>query len=185
MRNDLKQAITNSYREGDFTLSSGGKSSEYWDVRTALLEPVNMLQATTWLSIDRQDDGQPISYCYAGIGTGGGLLLGALLGRVLAHRGLFVRDERKAHGRKTTLEGWPIPLKGVDEERPLILVDDVCTTGASLVRARQLIWDAAGYQVPVRAAVILGRDPAGWVAIREAKPALTMDVMFREQEVRP
>lgn len=184
----LKQAIIDSYRTGDFTLSSGGKSHEYWDVRAALLHPEAMYEVFEWLTYDRvfQPWQGHDAHTYVGIGTGGALIVGMLvLNTGSESPQLLVRDERKEHGRQTLLEGWPIDLKGVCEDSPLLLVDDVCTTGASLLRARQAIWDAAGWQVPVHAAVILGRDPAGWTALQETEEKLRMDVMHFEREVRP
>ena len=182
----LKQAIVDSYRTGNFTLSSGRTSHEYWDVRAALLRPGALGEAVEWLcAMWWAHDECPGNL--AGIGMGGAVLLGGMLTSQQDIRGaLLIRDKRKGYGRKTMLEGWSYTwLRDVGPKRPLLLVDDVCTTGVSLLRAREAIWDAAGYEVPMHAAVILDRDPSregSWALRDHPMPIVSM---FSADEVRP
>lgn len=139
---------------GEFTLSSGQKSSYYFDGRRLTLDPEGAyLVGKAILDVLRDDDLQAI----------GGPTLGAdpivtavalishMEGRSLP--AFIVRKEAKEHGKKQAIEG---PLaKG----SRVAIVDDVCTTGGALFWAIEAA-EAAGCTV-VKVLAILDRGQGG------------------------
>jgi orotate phosphoribosyltransferase len=73
---------------------------------------------------------------------------------------LIVRKEPKKHGTMNFVEG-----PSLDKGAKVAVVEDVVTSGASLLRAVERI-AAAGYQ-PVQALTILDRQEGGKEAIEE------------------
>lgn len=146
--------VERSIRFGDFTLSSGAKSSYYADVRRTSLHPEGALLIARLLD--------PILLEY-GVQAVGGLTLGAdpIVGATIAWtehqgRGLFgflVRREQKAHGTGNRIEG---PF---DPALPAAIVDDVITKGGSALTAYQAVKET-GADVRVVACVV-DRDEGG------------------------
>ena len=147
-------------RYGDFTLSSGRKSSYYFDGRRLSLDPEGAhLIGEALLPLLWQ----------AGVDAVGGPTLGAdpIVAAVAAASwrrqspipGFIVRKEAKGHGMAQLIEG-PLP----DEAR-VAIVDDTCTTGGSLFHAIAAA-EAAGCRVVLTLAV-LDRNEGGSRAIRE------------------
>jgi len=140
------------------TLSSGKTSDYYVDCKRVTLSPEGAyLTARLMLEIINPD-----------VAAVGGLTLGAdpivasiavvghLQGRDL--QALIVRKEPKKHGTMSFVEG-PTLEKGTK----VAVVEDVVTTGASLLRAIERI-AAAGYE-PVQALAILDRQEGGREAL--------------------
>lgn len=147
-------------RYGDFTLSSGRKSTYYFDGRRLSLDPEGAhLIGEALLPLLWQ----------AGVAGVGGPTLGAdpIVAAVAAASwrrqspipGFIVRKEAKGHGMAQLIEG-PLP----DEAR-VAIVDDTCTTGGSLFHAIAAA-EAAGCRVVLTLAV-LDRNEGGSRAIRE------------------
>ncbi len=139
---------------GDFTLSSGKKSSYYFDGRLLSLDPEGAhLIAQALLPILQQAGAQAV----------GGTTLGAdpivtavALASYLAGDPMpafIVRKESKGHGTKQNIEGPLLPGSKV------AIVDDVCTTGGSLFHAIQAA-EEAGCTV-VKVVSLLDRNEGG------------------------
>lgn len=127
-----------SFRLGNFTLSSGAKSDYYIDCRTTTLHAEGArLTGLAILDVLREHDLQPAAV--------GGLTMGAdpvvsavaiasasraqqTRGAPLIH-GFLVRKAEKAHGTGRRIEGF------LEKDAPVLIVDDVCTTGASTITA--------------------------------------------------
>jgi orotate phosphoribosyltransferase len=155
-----------SLRVGDFTLSSGKKSNYYLDCRTTTLDPRGaLLIARSILQSMRAHNIQAEAI--------GGLTLGAdpiaaavavvseLEGRPLP--AFIVRKEAKNHGTQRHIEGY----NGQPGSR-VVIVDDVCTTGASIIEAAQKA-QQAGYQVAA-AFCVVDREEGGTEAIARMYP---------------
>jgi orotate phosphoribosyltransferase len=123
-----------SFRRGRFTLSSGAESEMYFNLKPTMLDPRGAhLCATAFLKLLAQEEAQ-----YAG-----GLEMGAvpMLGSLAALsdmqgrpvRTFFVRKAAKAHGTKEVVEGLA-PGESLNGARAMI-VDDVATTGSSILKA--------------------------------------------------
>jgi orotate phosphoribosyltransferase len=144
---------------GDFTLTSGKKSSYYFDGRLLSLEPEGAyLISKAMLPLLRQ----------AGVEAVGGPTLGAdpIVSSiaVLSHinetpiPAFIVRKEAKSHGTGQGIEG---PLKGGSR---VAIIDDTCTTGGSLFQAIEAA-EGAGCTV-VKVLAILDRREGGGEELR-------------------
>ena len=119
-----------SYREGDFTLSSGARSTFYLDAKQVTYHPDGVAVV-----------GDAVLQAIAGLGVQavGGLTMGAdaiIVSTVWASvragaplPGFVVRKEAKGHGTQQWIEG--IHPKGMT----VAIVDDVITSGASALKA--------------------------------------------------
>lgn len=124
-----------SYRTGDFTLSSGQKSTFYIDLKTTTLHPEGA--ALIGLSMVAQMRGIAQQLGISQWGGVGGLTLGAdpiatAVSLAARQEGVFcpafiVRKEPKGHGTGRWIEG----RENLDPKLPLLVVEDVATTGRS------------------------------------------------------
>lgn len=144
---------------GDFTLTSGKKSSFYFDGRLLSLDPEGShLIAQTLLPLLRQ----------ASVTAVGGPTLGAdpivasvaLFSHIQGHPipAFIVRKESKSHGTGQMVEGPLLPGSRV------AIIDDTCTTGGSLLHAIDAA-EAAGCTV-VKVVVLLDRREGGGENLR-------------------
>ena len=130
-RERLREIIKNrSFKEGNFTLSSGKKSDVFFNLKPTMLDPegINLLADQV---IDRIK-GYKADYI-------GGLALGAvpvLVSVILkSHntphpiKGFWVRKEQKHHGMQQLIDG------DLEPDSKVVIVDDVTTTGQSVLRA--------------------------------------------------
>ena len=143
-------------KKGDFTLSSGKKSTYYLDGRIITLTPEGAyLVARIILEMIKGKD----------IAAVGGPTLGAdpIVGAVaaLSHiekagiKTFIVRKKVKDHGAKRQIEGPPLK-KG---ER-VILVDDVATTGKALIEAKDTL-DSEGVRIEYALVIVDRQEGAG------------------------
>lgn len=143
-------------------LASGRRSSYYFDARQVLLDPEGAALAGALLW-EHLGPAEPAAV--------GGLTLGAdpLVCAVSAAAwsedrrvtGFFVRKEAKKHGLQQWIEG---PF--IEEGTPVAVVDDVLTSGGSLVLAIEKARQAGG--VVVAAAVVIDRGEGGHEVAQEA-----------------
>jgi len=117
-----------SFRLGEFKLSSGGTSDYYIDCRTTTLDAKgSRLTGEVFFDEIRERGWKPQAI--------GGLTMGAdpvvVAVSVVSGElhGFLVRKAEKQHGTGQRIEGYRI--KGAR----VVIVDDVCTTGASTVQA--------------------------------------------------
>jgi len=146
----IELILDKSYREGDFTLSSGQKSSFYIDLKATTLS-ARGAKLIGELSIQAMQEAGILHHA-AGVG---GLTLGAdpiatavslaSLGRTGGPEGIpafIVRKEPKGHGTGRFIEG----LENLRKNCSLIIVEDVSTTGKSAMQAVEKVRDA-GFHV--------------------------------------
>jgi orotate phosphoribosyltransferase len=155
-----------SLRIGDFTLSSGKKSSYYLDCRMTTLHPRGaVLIGRLILARMREQSIQADAI--------GGLTMGAdpIVSAVAVISSLegtplpafIVRKEAKGHGTQRSIEGY----EGKPGSR-VIIVDDVCTTASSLLTAAEKA-EEAGYKV-VAAFCVVDREEGGTELIAKKYP---------------
>ncbi len=161
-REELLSLIAmNAYRYGDFTLSSGRKSSHYVNCKPVTLsgEGLVLLSKIMLEKVNHE------SVAVAGITLGGDPLVTAVSlqatqeGRLLD--ALIVRKEAKGHGTSSWLEG-PLPPAG----SKITVLEDVVTTGGSSLKAVTKLRDA-GYIVE-QIISIVDREEGGKIAINKA-----------------
>jgi orotate phosphoribosyltransferase len=179
-----------SFKLGSFTLSSGATSDYYIDCRTTTLhaeggrltghaildllktygieaeavggltmgaDPVvcNVATASAWRALDYQKLGFPAQ---------------------LLH-GFLVRKAEKAHGTGRRIEGFCQPGAKV------VIVDDVCTTGASTINAIHAAREAG--MVVAAVVVLVEREEAkGRAAVEEAAQGAPFFALFTANDVR-
>ncbi|HWY03877.1 MAG TPA: orotate phosphoribosyltransferase [Candidatus Acidoferrum sp.] len=124
----LRRLAQKSFRLGEFKLSSGGTSDYYIDCRTTTLDAKgSRLTGEVFLQEIQRRGWKPRAI--------GGLTMGAdpivvavavVSGEV---DGFLVRKSEKQHGTGQRIEGFR------EKGARVVIVDDVCTTGASTVQA--------------------------------------------------
>jgi orotate phosphoribosyltransferase len=130
-----------SFRRGQFTLSSGAPSEMYFNLKPAMLDPRGArLCATAFLEILA---GENAAYA-GGLEMGAVPMLGSLaaLSDMRGHpvRTFFVRKAPKGHGTRELIEGLA-PGETLAGARAAI-VDDVATTGGSVLKAARAAREA-------------------------------------------
>lgn len=175
-RERLKEKLHSCIRFGKIRLSSGKETDFYFDGRLVSLDPEGSVLIAELMLQEIARNG--------GIEAVGGLTSGAdpitsSIG-VLAHqRGIplrlfYVRKEAKDHGMGKRIEGPPLP-RGA---RALI-VDDVITTGGSILKARDVLREDAGAEV-VAALAVIDREEGGREALE--KEGLRVLSLFRRSD---
>jgi len=156
------------------TLSSGKISDYYMDCKRVTLSPEGAyLTGNLMLEMI-----EPKVSAVAGLTLGADPIVSSI--SVLSHiqkrglSGLIVRKEPKKHGTMSYVEG-PALQKGAK----VAVVEDVVTSGASLIRAVDRI-ESAGYQ-PVQALTILDRQEGGREAIQSR--GLNLQALFTRDDL--
>ncbi|HEY9127796.1 MAG TPA: orotate phosphoribosyltransferase [Acidobacteriaceae bacterium] len=179
-----------SFKLGNFTLSSGATSDYYIDCRTTTLhaeggrltghailellktygieaeavggltmgaDPVvcNVATASAWRAIEYQKLGFPAQ---------------------LLH-GFLVRKAEKAHGTGRRIEGFS------REGARVVIVDDVCTTGASTINAIHVAREA-GMLIAAVVVLVEREEAKGRAAVEEAAQGAPFFALFTANDVR-
>jgi orotate phosphoribosyltransferase len=168
-----------SYREGDFTLASGKKSSFYIDMKATTLHPQGAklvgelaVEALSGLQVD-------------GVG---GLTLGAdpiatavslaALAQGKIWPAFIVRKEPKDHGTARYIEGTENLKRGAR----VVVLEDVVTTGGSSLKAIERLREA-GFE-PVAVLTVVDREQGGAEAFAKAGVKLISLIRFSEIQAR-
>ena len=175
-----------SFRLGQFTLSSGGTSDYYIDCRTTTLNAEGgRLTGHSVLELLEENNIQAEAV--------GGLTMGAdpIVSNVatasawraqsnpaapLLH-GFLVRKAEKAHGAKRRIEGF------CREGARVVIVDDVCTTGASTINAIEAAQEA-GMNVVAVVCIVEREEANGRPAVEAAAKGAPFMRLFTANEVR-
>ncbi len=147
--------------DGPFELSSGHESPYYLDAKLTGLDPEGITLAVEALVAETRD---LVFDAIGGLEFGAAPIIGAFvfrsqeIGKPVA--GFVVRKERKAHGTRKRIEG-PLP----EEPSRVVIVDDVVTSGASILRAIDAI-QQKNHSV-VRALSIVDREEGAVERLRD------------------
>ena len=175
-----------SFRLGQFKLSSGGTSDYYIDCRTPTLHAEGgRLTGHSVLELLEQNNIKAEAV--------GGLTMGAdpivsnvataSAWRAQSHpnapllHGFLVRKAEKAHGTGRRIEGF------CREGARVVIVDDVCTTGASTIAAIQAAQEA-GMIVAAVVCIVEREEAAGRPAVEAAAKTAPFLRLFTANEVR-
>ncbi len=120
-------------RFGDFTLASGKKSRYYIDIKKAGTDPGILKQIA--IEIKNQIQQNSISGDYIGCVALGGVPIAVAVSLETCLPLVIVRKETKDYGTKGQIIGDPKPGSSV------ILVEDVTTTGGSVLKAIKILKD--------------------------------------------
>jgi orotate phosphoribosyltransferase len=179
----LRILAQTSFRFREMRLSAGGSSDYYIDCRTTTLSGRGgRLAGTAILDLIREMHLSPRAV--------GGMTLGAdpVVSNVTAASawqataaetldGFLVRKEKKAHGAGRQIEGFCEP------GAPVVIVDDACTTGASLIAAIHAA-QAAEMRIVGVICLVEREEAGGRSAVEEAALGSPFFSIFSAQEVR-
>lgn len=176
LRDELYQLIKEkALVKGEVILASGRKSSFYIDGKQVTLHPRGAYLAASLLL---QLMGEAELDAVGGPSIGADPILGAMAvlcfqsGRDLTF--FMVRKEPKTHGRRQLIEG-PFPAEGAR----VALLEDVVTTGGSIIRAAEAVIRECGARVVLALAIVDREEGAREALERLGVPLLTI---FRARE---
>lgn len=162
-REDLIELLRRrSVRTGDFVLSSGKRSSYYIDARltTMSAEGLNLI-GNAGLEAIRAAGWKPAAV--GGLTMGADPVAYAIAAASVAAppliEGFSVRKEAKGHGTRRRIEG------NFSSGMPVVITEDVITTGASAIQAIEVIRAEGGDVLGVLA--VVDREEGGRLAIEE------------------
>jgi orotate phosphoribosyltransferase len=176
----LDLLATNSFRLGEFTLSSGAKSDYYIDCRTTTLHARGAeLTGRVFLDLFVQQGWQPQAV--------GGLTMGAdpivVATSVISSQagtavhGFLVRKAEKAHGMGRRVEGFQ------EKGARVVIVDDVCTTGSSTIQAIEAAREF-GFNIVGVACLVERLEAGGRPAVEKAAAPVRFISIFTSDDVK-
>jgi orotate phosphoribosyltransferase len=165
-----------SFRLGEFKLSSGGTSDYYIDCRTTTLDARGGRLTGEVFAEEIRQRGWKVQAI-------GGLTMGAdpivtAVGVVTGElNGFLVRKAEKQHGTGQRIEGFRV--KGA----AVVIVDDVCTTGASTVQAIEAAREF-GFNVVGAMCLVEREEAKGRPSVEKAAAPAPFISIFKASEVR-
>lgn len=165
-----------SFQLGEFKLSSGGTSDYYIDCRTTTLDAKgSRLVGEVFLEEIRQRGWKPRAI--------GGLTMGAdpivVAVSVVSGElnGFLVRKAEKQHGTGQRIEGFR------EKGAKVVIVDDVCTTGASTVQAIEAAKEF-GFEIVGVMCLVEREEAKGRAAVEKAAAPAPFIAIFTANDVR-
>src|SRR2546423_6493730 len=176
-RQDLLRLLARkSFRLGEFRLSSGGTSDYYIDCRTTTLDAKgSRLVGEVFTEEIRQRGWKPRAI--------GGLTMGAdpivVAVSVVSGEldGFLVRKAEKQHGTGQRIEGFG------EKGARVVIVDDVCTTGASTVQAIEAAREF-GFEVVGAMCLVEREEAKGRPNVEKAAAPAPLVAIFTASDVR-
>jgi orotate phosphoribosyltransferase len=175
-RSLAKLLVGKSYIHGDFVLASGRRSQFYFDCKlTTCFADAMPLIGEAFVRAFRAAGTSPMSV--------GGLTSGAdPIANAIAYYSLndgpvinmfSVRKDRKEHGTRKWIEGCG--------QTPVAIVDDVVTSGGSVIRAIERARED-NLEI-VHVAVLVDREEGGMAAIQKAIPGVPVTAILKKSEL--
>jgi len=175
-----------SFRLGEFKLSSGGSSDYYIDCRTTTLHAEGG-RLTGYAILDLLEAKGVEAEAVGGLTLGADPIVSNVAtasawraisrpGAPLLH-GFLVRKAEKAHGTGRRIEGF------CRQGARVVIVDDVCTTGASTIAAIQAAQEA-GMTVAAVVCIVEREEANGRPAVEAAAHPAPFFRLFTASEVR-
>jgi orotate phosphoribosyltransferase len=165
-----------SFKLGEFKLSSGGTSDYYIDCRTTTLDAKgSRLTGEVFVDEIRQRGWKPRAI--------GGLTMGAdpivVAVSVVSGEldGFLVRKAEKQHGTGQRIEGFR------EKGARVVIVDDVCTTGASTVQAIEAAREF-GFEVVGVMCLVEREEAKGRPNVEKAAGGVPFISVFTANDVR-
>src|SRR5437016_12765378 len=185
----LRLLAAKSFRLGEFKLSSGGVSDYYIDCRTTTLDAKgSRLTGEVFLEEIRNRGWK--AQAIGGLTMGADPIVVAVSVVSGELNGFLVRKAEKQHGTGQRIEGFR------EKGAPVVIVDDVCTTGASTIQAieaaREFGFKVEGVMCMVEREEAGGRPqvdkvaaPAPFAAIFTATDIRQEHLQMKQQELDP
>ena len=175
-RDLAKLLVERSYVEGDFVLTSGRRSTYIFDLKlTTCFAEAMPLVGAAFIDEFARAGTKPRSV--GGLTMGADSIAQAIAGQSLVQgpvRDFFiVRKDRKEHGTRKWIEGCPAS--------PVAIVDDVVTSGGSVLRAIEACLEEKLEIVHV--AVLVDREEGGMETIRARVPGVPVTAVFQRSQL--
>ena len=175
-RDLAKLLVQRSFIEGDFLLASGRRSTSYFDCKltTCFAEAMPLIGAAF---IDEFARAGTNPRCVGGLTSGADPIAQAIAHHSLVQgpvRDFFiVRKDRKDHGTRKWIEGCA--------ESPIAIIDDVVTSGGSVLKAIERCLEE---QLEIaHVAVLVDREEGGMEAIRARVPGVPVTAVFQRSQL--
>src|SRR5438045_2683984 len=172
----LRLLSTKSFRLGEFKLSSGGTSDYYIDCRASTLDARGAQLTGQVFMEEIRARGWNVR-AIGGLTMGADPIVVAVSVTSGTIHGFLVRKAEKQHGTEQRIEGFR------DKGARVVIVDDVCTTGASTVQAIEAAREF-GFEI-VGVMCLVDREEAGGRAnVEKAAAPARFVALFAAGEVR-
>ncbi len=175
-----------SFKLGQFKLSSGGTSDYYIDCRTTTLHAEGG-RLTGEAILDLLNENKIQAEAVGGLTMGADPIVSnvatASAWRAQQHpgspliQGFLVRKAEKTHGTGRRIEGF------CKQGARVLIVDDVCTTGASTINAIEAARDA-GMTVAAVVCIVEREEANGRPAVQAAAAGAPFLALFTATQVR-
>ena len=148
----------NAIKFGDYILTSGKKSPYYIDLRQTISSPITMdWIANSLTRIVLNEIGKDKIDKVLGVPTAG-VPFATVVSQKLGIPLIYYRHARKEHGVRKKIEGI------LDRNDRVLIVDDLITTGESVIEASEVVRDQGG--VVNELVVLLDREQGGQEKLR-------------------
>jgi orotate phosphoribosyltransferase len=172
----LRMLAMKSFRLGEFKLSSGATSDYYVDCRTTTLDARgSQLTGQVFLDEIRAHGWKP--HAIGGPTMGADPIVVAVAVTSGQIHGFFVRQAEKQHGTRRRIEGF------CQKGARVVIVDDVCTTGASTVQAIEAAREF-GFEVVGVMCLVEREEAKGRPAVEKAAAPAEFVSIFTANDVR-
>jgi orotate phosphoribosyltransferase len=151
----------NAVKFGDYILTSGKKSPYYIDLRQTISSPITMdWIANSLTRIVVNEIGITRIDKILGVPTAG-VPFATVISQKLGIPLIYYRQARKEHGVRKKVEGI------LDRNDRVLIVDDLITTGDSVIEAAEVVRDQGG--VVNEMVVLLDREQGGEENLRKSR----------------
>ncbi len=172
----LRLLAAKSFRLGEFKLSSGASSDYYIDCRTTTLDAKGArLTGQVFVDEIRKRGWKP--QAIGGLTLGADPIVAAVAVTSGELHGFLVRKAEKQHGTGQRIEGFR------QEGARVVIVDDVCTTGASTIQAIAAAREF-GFQVVGVMCLVEREEAGGRPSVESAAAPAPFVSVFTARQVR-
>src|SRR5437868_8023087 len=172
----LRLLAQKSFQLGDFKLSSGATSDYYIDCRTSTLDARGAkLTGLVFLDAIREQGWE--ASAIGGLTMGADPIVVAVAVTSGSMHGFLVRKSEKQHGTGRRIEGFS------EKGARVVIVDDVCTTGASTIEAIQAARDF-GFEIVGVMCLIERQEARGRTSVEKASAPARFVAIFNADDVR-
>jgi len=172
----LRLLASKSFRRGDFKLSSGASSDYYVDCRTTTLDAQGArLTGQVFLEEIRAQGWKP--QAIGGLTMGADPIVTAVSVTSGELDGFLVRKADKQHGTGQRIEGFR------EKGARVVIVDDVCRTGASTVQAIEAARDF-GFEIVGVMCLVERQEARGRTSVEKASAPARFVAIFNADDVR-
>lgn len=172
----LRLLAHKSFRLGEFKLSSGATSDYYIDCRTTTLDARgSQLTGQVFLEEIRKRGWKP--HAIGGLTMGADPIVVAVTVTSGELSGFLVRKAEKQHGTGQRIEGFR------EKGAKVVIVDDVCTSGASTVQAIEAAREF-GFDVVGAMCLVEREEAGGRPTVEKAASPAPFVAIFTASEVR-